>query len=145
MLLRIVKPAKHKAFFLSLEALVSLLIAVSAFYYFTAPKPFLYNSVYENQLAYDILLSSLKSKSTLAQIQAFGEGDVMAKTQLEVKYSSLLKQLGASCLALRFQERELSTCGEGVKKESKNIFTARALAPSHGEFSEVNLLLYFSS
>jgi hypothetical protein len=95
-------------------------------------------------LTYDILLSSLKSKSTLAQIQAFGEGNAAAKMQLEAKYSGLLKQLGASCLELAFRDRELSICSEEVKKESKSVFTARALALSQGEFTPIELRLFFS-
>jgi hypothetical protein len=120
-----------KGFIFSLEAAITLLIAISlvaGLHYLRLPT---YSGVYLQELTDDF--QEIAAKKYYSEFAAFSKGDLLAKNKLEGEFSSLTGRLGDYCLIIEARASSLK-----INCVQKNELNFQKIIPSNRLFYDGN-------
>lgn len=124
-----------KGFVFTIEAFITLLLAISLFssiQYLALPT---YTDVYLLQLSND--LHQISAKKYFSEISQFSKGNLIAKNYLQTQFSKIQKQMGNYCMTLQARSNLLEINCQNKKAYSQKFITDRLFYD--GEFFNLKI------
>ncbi|MEK6955014.1 MAG: hypothetical protein AABX01_08430 [Candidatus Micrarchaeota archaeon] len=130
----------HKGFIFSLEAAITLLIAISlisAIRYLPLPT---YSDLYLQQLANDF--QQIAAKGYYSEFADFSRGNLLAKEKIRSEFEDLIFQLGNYCLIIDARANSMKiNCGNKNENNFKKIIPTSRIFYDGDVFFELKMRL----